>query len=392
MSSTLTTGKTEFLPAGKCGNTKVAVSLVCGGIHYHIHTHCHGEQLFVLLPSSQSMKRKGKKRPIPISSTTAAALNNATVPLQSPCRGERMIASLPSSQSLQRKRKKWPLPMSSTTAAASNHVSVPNETDVILPVEHQQKTIISAELKLHAIYKAGDDYNALHTTLCGPDGGFLRGLLLGNEKSGGRSATVHELWNGWAKDDPLNSSLSFARAIENGILKTKQAVVCETAGTAKNHRLHKLLGQFSDCICQFQHHDKIRFFRAGKLNEGLVLALSGLVNTELHLAAQIDQTDHLVNSSTMIGMIEYLLKQSNDNLVCIKTAQDAFSSMYLGKKCQDTHRFDLKCKPLKTSISHGVLIHDVAVCFNLATLQWKNLDTVTSLSLLWVTITPGFRE
>ena len=171
--------------------------------------------------------------------------------------------------------------------------------------------------------------------------------MLGNEKAGGQSATVHELWNGRAKDDPLNSSLSFAGAIENGILTPKQAVVCETAGTAKKRLLHKLLGQFSDCICQFQHHDKIRFFRAGKLNDGLVLALNGLVNTELHFAAQIDRTDHLVNSSTIIGMIEFLLKQSNDNLICIKAAQDAFSSMYLGKKSQDTHRFDLRMQTLK---------------------------------------------
>jgi predicted RNA-binding Zn-ribbon protein involved in translation (DUF1610 family) len=179
------------------------------------------------------MKHKDKKRPHQMTSTTAAAFNNATVSFQSPCCGERMIASLPSSQSLQRKWKKYPLPMCITTAAALNHVSVPNETDVILPVKHQQETIISAELKLHAIYKAGDDYNALHTTLCGPDGGFLRGLLLDNEKSGGRSATVHELWNGRAKDDPLNKSLLFAGAIENGILIPKQAIVCETAGTAK---------------------------------------------------------------------------------------------------------------------------------------------------------------
>jgi hypothetical protein len=259
---------------------------------------------------------------------------------------------------LQRKRKKRPLPICSTTAAALNHVTVRNATASILPVEYQQETIISAEMKLHAIYKAGDDYNALHSTLCGPDGGYLRGLLLCNEKSGGllcneksggRTATVHELWNGRAKDDPLNNSLSFAGAIENGLLIPKQAVVGETTGTtATRGLLPLLLGQFSDCLCQFQHHEQIRFFRAGKLNEGLVLALNGLVYSKLHFIAQIDQTDHLVNSSSMIGMIEFLLKQSNDNLVCtIKAAQDAFSSMHLGKKSEDTHGFDLRKQTFK---------------------------------------------
>jgi hypothetical protein len=49
----------------------------------------------------------------------------------------------------------------------------------------------------------------------------------------------------------------------------------------------------------------------------------------------------------MIGMIEFLLKHSIDNLVSIKAAQDAFSSMYLGKKSQDTHCFDLRMQTLK---------------------------------------------
>jgi hypothetical protein len=94
----------------------------------------------------------------------------------------------------------------------------------------------------------------------------------------------------------------------------------------------------------------------------------------------------------MIGMIQFLLEQSNDNLVSIKAAQDAFSSMHFGKKSQDTHHSDLRMQTLTCFNISGGPIHNVAVCFNLATLQWKNLDTVTSLSLLWVAITPGCRE
>ena len=98
--------------------------------------------------------------------------------------------------------------MSSTTPSAVTQATSPAVTACILPVEQQQEvTLITAEQKLHAIYKAGNDFNELHSTVCVPNGGLLRGLLLGNAKSGGRSATVHELWNGRAKHDPLNSSL-----------------------------------------------------------------------------------------------------------------------------------------------------------------------------------------
>ena len=92
-------------------------------------------------------------------------------------------------------------------------------------------------------------------------------MLLGNDKSCGQSATLHELWNGRAKHDPLNSSLSFVGAIENGMLISKQAIIGQTVKVAMKELLDKLLRQFSDCLCRFQPHDRKRFVQAGKLNE-----------------------------------------------------------------------------------------------------------------------------
>ena len=74
-----------------------------------------------------------------------------------------------------------------------NNSSTSSIKDAIVLPDEQHYTQTTAEHKLREIYKAGEDFNLLHTTVCGPTGSLLRGLLLGNAKSTGQSATVHEL-------------------------------------------------------------------------------------------------------------------------------------------------------------------------------------------------------
>ena len=214
--------------------------------------------------------------------------------------------------------------------------------DGILFLDEQQYTPTTAEQKLCAIYKAGEEFNLLHSTVCCPNGSLLRGLLLENAKSGGQLATVHELWNGRAKDDPLNSLLSFVGPKDSGMLVPMQAINGVYEGDSKKTFLDKLLRQFKDSLSLFQPHDKMRFFWNGKLNESLVLALNRLSQLQLDFAARIDRSDQQVNHATMVCMIQFLLQQSNDKCVCIKAAQDAYSSLHLGGNSLDTHSFDLR--------------------------------------------------
>ena len=141
-------------------------------------------------------------------------------------------------------------------------------------LDEQHYTTTTAEHKLREIYKAGEEFNLLHTTVCGPTGGLLRGLLLGNAQSKGQLATVHELWNGRAKEDPLNTSLLFVGPQDKGMLVPRQAINDVYEGHTTQQLLDKLLRQFKDCLSLFKQQDIMCFLRGGKLNQSVVLALN----------------------------------------------------------------------------------------------------------------------
>jgi hypothetical protein len=201
----------------------------------------------------------------------------------------------------------------------------------------------------------------LHTTVCGPTGGILRGLLLGNSKSTGQSATVHELWNGRAKDDPLNTPLLFVGPQDKEMFAPRQATNGVHEGHTTKQFLHMLLRQFKDCMSLLKPQDNMHFLRGGKLNQSLVLALNGLTPMQLDFAARIDRGDQLINYKIMVGLIEFLLQQSNDKCVCIKSAQDAYYSLYLGANSLDTHSFDLREQT--NNYFDSFVDHDLRHCF-----------------------------
>jgi hypothetical protein len=145
------------------------------------------------------------------------------------------------------------------STVSTNITSPTTVSEKIVLLDEQHYTPTTAEYKLREINKAGEEFNLLHTTVCGPIGSLLCGLLLGNEKSKGKSATVHELWNRRAKNDPMNTSLSFVGPQDKGMLVPRQAINDVYEGHTTEQLLDKLLQQFKDCLSLFQPQDTMRF-------------------------------------------------------------------------------------------------------------------------------------
>jgi hypothetical protein len=85
-------------------------------------------------------------------------------------------------------------------------------------------------------------------------------------------------------------------------------------------------------------------------------------------AARIDRSDQLVKDVIMVCMIEFLLQQTNDKCVSIKSAWDAYSCLYLGANSHDTHSFDLREQTIKYFDSSVDPDLDTALYFNHAVL------------------------